>query len=45
MNLIGFVGDAVQRLADFRRERRELVVDDDDAVVADRHADVAAGAR
>ncbi len=37
-------GDAVQRLADLRRERRELVVDDDDAVVADRDADVAAGA-
>ena len=33
-----------ERLLDLGRQRRELVVDDDDAVLADRRADVAAGA-
>ena len=34
----------MQRLFDLRRQRRELIVDDDDAVVAGRDADVAPGA-
>ena len=42
----GLVGDAeiFQRGGDFFGERREFVVDDDDAVFADRRGDVAAGA-
>jgi len=35
------IGDAFQRFLDLWRQRRELVIDDHDAVFADRDADVA----
>src|SRR5262249_32793494 len=38
-------GDALDRGADLVGERRELIVDDEDAVGPREHADVAAGAR